>query len=81
MNDEGRLLAAGTPEGWGIALISGTGSIVYGSDREGHTARAGGLTRFPRMTLQLWLYGSKLLRPKEMPSPKLFCELGLQLDC
>jgi N-acetylmuramic acid 6-phosphate etherase len=42
VNDAMLVLAAGTPEGWGIALISGTGSIVYGRDRDGHTLRAGG---------------------------------------
>jgi len=35
-------LAAGTPEGWGIAVLCGTGSLVYGADRSGTTARAGG---------------------------------------
>ena len=42
VNDAMIVLAAGTPEGWGIAMISGTGSIVYGRDREGRMARAGG---------------------------------------
>lgn len=42
VNDAMLVLAAGTPEGWGIALICGTGSIVYGRDRDGHTTRAGG---------------------------------------
>jgi N-acetylmuramic acid 6-phosphate etherase len=41
-NDAVLLLAAGTPEGWGTALIAGTGSIAYARDREGRTARAGG---------------------------------------
>lgn len=36
------LLAAGTPEGWGIAVIAGTGSFVFGQDASGRTARAGG---------------------------------------
>ena len=35
-------LAAGTPEGWGIAVLCGTGSLVYGEDQHGKTARAGG---------------------------------------
>lgn len=35
-------LAAGTPEGWGIAVLCGTGSLVYGEDPYGQTARAGG---------------------------------------
>lgn len=36
------VLAAGTPEGWGLALIAGTGSIAWGRDAQGRTARAGG---------------------------------------
>jgi len=35
-------LAAGTPEGWGIAVLCGTGSLVYGEDPRGRPARAGG---------------------------------------
>ena len=35
-------LAAGTPEGWGIAVLCGTGSLIYGEDRQGRPARAGG---------------------------------------
>ena len=42
VNDAEIVLAAGTPAGWGVAVISGTGSIVVGRDREGRTARAGG---------------------------------------
>src|SRR5262249_6134069 len=34
--------AAGTPEGWGIAVIAGTGSIAVGRARDGRKARAGG---------------------------------------
>ena len=41
-NDSNLLLWAGTLEGWGIAVISGTGSIVYGRKTDGKTARAGG---------------------------------------
>ncbi len=41
-NDSRLVLAAGTPEGWGIALISGTGSIAYGRSPLGQVARAGG---------------------------------------
>ncbi len=41
-NDAELVLAAGTPDGWGVALISGTGSIVFGRDRSGQMARAGG---------------------------------------
>lgn len=41
-NDSRLVLAAGTPEGWGIALIGGTGSIAYGRSPSGKIARAGG---------------------------------------
>jgi len=41
-NDAELVLAAGTPDGWGIALISGTGSIVFGRSPRGEMARAGG---------------------------------------
>lgn len=41
-NDGWLALAAGTPGGWGIAVISGTGSIVLARDIEGHFNRAGG---------------------------------------
>ncbi len=36
------VLAAASPSGIGVALISGTGSIAFGRNREGDTARAGG---------------------------------------
>ncbi len=42
VNDAQLVLAAGTPAGWGAALICGTGSIAYGRDAAGHQARAGG---------------------------------------
>src|SRR5262245_58880847 len=42
VNDAELALAAGTPDGWGVALICGTGSIAYGRDRAGRVARAGG---------------------------------------
>lgn len=35
-------LVAGAPEGIGIVLVAGTGSIAYGVDPEGRVARAGG---------------------------------------
>ena len=41
-NDAALLLAAGTPEGWGVALVAGTGSIAFGRDSTGKIARAGG---------------------------------------
>jgi N-acetylglucosamine kinase-like BadF-type ATPase len=42
LNDSELILAAGTPEGWGIALISGTGSVCLGRARDGRTVRCGG---------------------------------------
>jgi N-acetylglucosamine kinase-like BadF-type ATPase len=36
------VLMAGSPDGWGVALIAGTGSMAFGQDRAGRTARAGG---------------------------------------
>lgn len=42
VNDATIALAAGAPEGYGIVVISGTGSISYGVDPAGHTARSGG---------------------------------------
>jgi N-acetylglucosamine kinase-like BadF-type ATPase len=42
VNDGDLVLAAGTPEGWGLGVIAGTGSIAVGRTPEGRTARAGG---------------------------------------
>lgn len=42
LNDAELLLTVGTPAGWGIALISGTGSICYGRTPDGRVERAGG---------------------------------------
>jgi N-acetylmuramic acid 6-phosphate etherase len=42
VNDAQLLLAAGTPEGWGIALVAGTGSIAFGRTPDGRLGRAGG---------------------------------------
>jgi N-acetylglucosamine kinase-like BadF-type ATPase len=42
VNDAQLVLAAGTPDGWGLALICGTGSICYGQALDGRRARAGG---------------------------------------
>jgi N-acetylglucosamine kinase-like BadF-type ATPase len=42
VNDAELILAGGTPEGWGVALISGTGSVCLGRARDGRTARVGG---------------------------------------
>ena len=41
-NDGDLVIAAGTPEGWGIGVIAGTGSIAVGRSQNGRTARAGG---------------------------------------
>ena len=42
LNDSELVLACGTPEGAGVALISGTGSICLGRTTDGRTARVGG---------------------------------------
>jgi len=42
VTDGDLVVAAGTPEGWGVGVIAGTGSIAVGRDREGNRARAGG---------------------------------------
>ncbi len=42
VHDAVLVLAAGTPEGWGLALICGTGSIVHGCSPSGQLARADG---------------------------------------
>jgi N-acetylmuramic acid 6-phosphate etherase len=42
VHDAMGLLAAGSAQGWGIALIAGTGSLAFGRCRDGRTARAGG---------------------------------------
>lgn len=42
VNDSELILAGGTPEGWGVALISGTGSVCLARSPEGRTARVGG---------------------------------------
>lgn len=41
-NDAALLFAAGTPDGWGVAVICGTGSIALSLDPHGRDARAGG---------------------------------------
>jgi N-acetylglucosamine kinase-like BadF-type ATPase len=42
VNDGELVLAGGTPDGWGVALISGTGSVCLGRSRDGRSARVGG---------------------------------------
>jgi N-acetylglucosamine kinase-like BadF-type ATPase len=41
-NDSELLLWCGQLQGWGIGVVAGTGSIVFGCTPEGSTARAGG---------------------------------------
>lgn len=41
-NDGQILIWAGTPAGWGVGVISGTGSIAYGRNPKGNEARSGG---------------------------------------
>lgn len=41
-NDATLLLAAGTPNGWGLAVVAGTGSIAFGRTPDGAMARSGG---------------------------------------
>lgn len=36
------LLAAGTPKGWGVAVVAGTGSMAFARAPDGRTARSGG---------------------------------------
>jgi N-acetylglucosamine kinase-like BadF-type ATPase len=40
--DAALLLAAGTPDGWGLAVIAGTGSIAVARSASGEIGRAGG---------------------------------------
>lgn len=42
VNDAVIALVAGAPERFGIVILAGTGSIAYGLDRSGRSARAGG---------------------------------------
>jgi N-acetylglucosamine kinase-like BadF-type ATPase len=42
VNDAELILAGGTPDGWGVALISGTGSVCLGRTAAGRTVRVGG---------------------------------------
>lgn len=41
-NDAALLLGGGTPEGWGVAIVAGTGSIAFGRSPDGRIDRAGG---------------------------------------
>ena len=42
IEDAALLLAAGTPDGWGVAVVAGTGSMAFARGTDGRTARAGG---------------------------------------
>ena len=42
IEDAALLLAAGTPDGWGLAMVAGTGSMAFARDAGGRSARAGG---------------------------------------
>ncbi len=42
VTDMALALAAGTPAGWGVAVIAGTGSSIVGRSPDGRTSRAGG---------------------------------------
>ena len=42
VNDGDLVIAAGTPEGWGVGVIAGTGSIAVGRSKTGISSRAGG---------------------------------------
>ncbi|QDT25142.1 N-acetylglucosamine kinase [Gimesia panareensis] len=42
VTDAETVLAAGTPQGTGVALIAGTGSLAFGKDATGTEVRAGG---------------------------------------
>jgi N-acetylglucosamine kinase-like BadF-type ATPase len=42
ISDAAPVLAAGTPERWGVALVVGTGSVAVGIDRQGRSITRGG---------------------------------------
>ena len=42
INDADPVMAAGTPDRWGVALVVGTGSVAIGVDREGRSITRGG---------------------------------------
>lgn len=61
-NDATLLFAAGTPEGWGLAVIAGTGSIAFTLDRAGKDGRAGGWGYLLGDEGSAWLVGLSGLR-------------------
>ncbi|MHB8902530.1 MAG: N-acetylglucosamine kinase [Thermoguttaceae bacterium] len=42
VSDAMPIIAAGSPDGWGLGLISGTGSFCFGQTADGRSARSGG---------------------------------------
>jgi N-acetylglucosamine kinase-like BadF-type ATPase len=42
IHDGQAVLEAGTTDGWGLALIAGTGAVAFGKNRQGETAVVGG---------------------------------------
>ena len=42
IHDGQAVLEAGTPDGWGLALIAGTGAVAFGKNQQGKTAVVGG---------------------------------------
>ncbi len=61
-NDATLLFAAGTPEGWGLAVIAGTGSIAFTLDRAGKDGRAGGWGYLLGDEGSAWMLGLNGLR-------------------
>ena len=89
VNDASIALYAGAPEGYGIVVISGTGSIAYGTDPAGHTARAGGWGELlgdegsavwiGRVALRKSVRGVDGRGPRTAMSNKIAHELGLEV--
>lgn len=61
-NDATLLFAAGTPDGWGLAVVAGTGSIALVLDRDGRDARAGGWGYLMGDEGSAWSVGQLALR-------------------
>jgi N-acetylglucosamine kinase-like BadF-type ATPase len=89
-NDAAIALHAGAPEGYGIVVIAGTGSISYGVDPAGHTARAGGWGELlgdegsavwlGRVALRKSVRGVDGRGPRTALSNKIARHLGLELQ-
>lgn len=88
-NDAVIALHAGAPEGYGIVVIAGTGSIAYGVDPAGHTARAGGWGELlgdegsavwlGRVALRKSVRGVDGRGPRTVLSSKFAKHLGLEM--